>query len=134
MNLDSPEYSKTLTYLMEVETICQDILTLKDTKLELANTLSKLQECLRALQKTDDRKSFLKIGSLFIEHPTEKCKTIIQKEINNVKDQYDDVNMEMKEKLIKKRDIEHEPKIKGFGLRPLSHSEATGLMKGFGIK
>ncbi|KAK5644011.1 hypothetical protein RI129_007856 [Pyrocoelia pectoralis] len=133
MNSQSPDFSKSLTYLIEVETIAQDILTLKDTKLELAHTLSKLQESLRALQKTQDKRSFIKVGSIFVEYPTDYCKLLVEREIENVKEQYDSASKDLRDKLSKKRDIEHEPKIQGIGLRPLSHVEATGLMKGFGL-
>ncbi|KAF5274881.1 hypothetical protein FQA39_LY07063 [Lamprigera yunnana] len=133
MSVESPEYSKTLIYLVEVETVSQDILTLKDTKLELANSLGKLQECLRVLQTSNDRRSYLKVGSLFIQHSTENCIVLIQKEMEELKEQYDAVSIQIKDNISKKRDIEHEPKIEGFGLKPLSHAEAKGLMKGFGI-
>lgn len=74
----TPELSRSLTYLLEVETIAQDILTLKETKLDLANALNKLRESHRALQTTSDKYSFIKVGSLFFNYSTEECKTLIQ--------------------------------------------------------
>ncbi|KAB0796141.1 hypothetical protein PPYR_10202 [Photinus pyralis] len=133
MTSPPPDVTKTLTYLLEVETVAQDILTLKDTKLELAHTLSKLQESLRAFQASQEKKSFIKVGSIFIEYPTGHCEQLVRKEIENVKEQYEVTSKELKDKLSKKRDIEHEPKIEGIGLRPLSHTEAIGLLKGFGL-
>lgn len=55
-------------------------------------------------------------------------------EMDNVKRQYDSTCEELREKVLKMRDIEHEPQIKGIGLRPLTYKEAEGITKGFGVK
>lgn len=73
-----------LKYLIAVEELAQDILTVKETKLELANAQNKLREALRGLQKTEDRMSFLVVGDLHIYKRTKECKGIIEEGKHNV--------------------------------------------------
>lgn len=73
---------KTTKYLEEVEKLAQDILTEKSTKLELSNAANKYNEAIRELQKTESRKSWLKLGSVYIELPVEECKNILIQGIN----------------------------------------------------
>lgn len=73
------EFSKNLTYLTEIEALAQDILTLKEDKLELSHVLNKLQESLRALQKSEEKKTFIKMGPLYLQNSTDDCKSIVQK-------------------------------------------------------
>lgn len=39
----------------------------------------------------------------------------------------------MKKMLEKMRDLEHEPRLEGFSLKPMSLAEAKALHKGFGL-
>lgn len=76
--LPDVEQQNSFIYLKEVETTAQDILTLKQEKIELANAQNKCREALRALETTFDRSTWMKIGSVYIERPTEECKAILR--------------------------------------------------------
>lgn len=77
--LEDVQTQKSYKYLQEVEELAQDILTAKDEKLQLANTQNKLREALASLQYVEDRRTWFKTGSVYIERPTEECKTILKK-------------------------------------------------------
>lgn len=77
--LEDIESQKSYKYLQEVEELAQDILTAKDEKLLLANTKNKLREALSNLQHVEERRTWMKTGMVFIERPTEECKTILRK-------------------------------------------------------
>ena len=68
---------KSFQYLYEVETLAQDILTDKETKLDLSNSRNKFREAFRALQGVEDRRTWMQMGSVFVERPTEECKRIL---------------------------------------------------------
>ncbi|RZC38152.1 p53 and DNA damage-regulated protein 1 [Asbolus verrucosus] len=138
---------KSYQYLFEVETLAQDILTDKETKLDLSNSRNKFREALRALEHTEDRRTWMQMGSVYIERPTEECKAILktgiwdsckQKQIVNVpvlEMENADIDIaeldnSIKKKLHKLRDLEHEPRLEGFTLNPISASEAKALHKG----
>lgn len=76
--VDDIQSQKSYKYLQEVEELAQDILTTKDEKLQLANTQNKFREALRALKDVEDRRTWMKVGSVLIERPTEECKTILR--------------------------------------------------------
>lgn len=69
---------KTIKYLTEVETLAQDILTSKDSKLELSNAHNKYREAFRALQQTHNRKTWMRCGSIYVEMPVDECKTYLK--------------------------------------------------------
>lgn len=78
MNEETCEVKKSTIYLSEVERLAQDILTDKKTKLELANAQNKFREAHRALQQTTERRTWMKLGSVYVELPTEECKNIVK--------------------------------------------------------
>lgn len=72
------EMQKSFTYLKEVEEIAQEILTDKQTKLELANAQNKCREAYRALQSVESRQAWLKIGTVHVQFPKEECRMILK--------------------------------------------------------
>ncbi|XP_044751496.1 uncharacterized protein LOC123311530 [Coccinella septempunctata] len=126
------ETQKSYTYLKEVETVAQDILTLKDMKLELSNAQNKFREALRAIEHSDERTVWMKEGSVYIQRPRQECLIFLRKEIEKSQDDITGLQNSIKDKLNELRDLEHEPRIVGFGLKPLSIREAKTLHKAFG--
>ncbi|CAG9762629.1 unnamed protein product [Ceutorhynchus assimilis] len=126
------EQQKSFIYLQEVETVGQDILTLKEEKLELSNAQNKYREALRALESVFDRNSWIQVGAVYIERPTEECKAILRKEIAKAEEDRNELHEKIKSKVHKLRDLEHEPRLEGFALKPISFTEAKALHKGFG--
>lgn len=47
-------------------------------------------------------------------------------------EEYESVCKDLRSKLLKFRDLEHEPTIAGIGLKPLSSAEAKVIYKSFG--
>lgn len=54
-------------------------------------------------------------------------------EIAKAEEDLDNLHKEIKEKVHKLRDLEHEPRLEGFTLKPISLAEAKVLHKGFGL-
>lgn len=79
--MEDIQSQKSYKYLQEVEELAQDILTAKDEKLLLAKTQNKLREALSNLQHVEDRRTWIKVGMVYIERPTEECKVILRKGI-----------------------------------------------------
>lgn len=69
---------KSFTYLKEVEEAAQEILTDKQTKLDLANAQNKYREAYRALQEVEERRTWLKVGSVYVRLPKEECREILK--------------------------------------------------------
>nr|CAH7720910.1 unnamed protein product [Callosobruchus chinensis] len=131
--LQNIEAQKSYKYLQEVEKVAQDILTAKDNKLQLANAQNKLREAFRALEHIEDRNTFVKVGCVYVEMPTEECKEKLKQEIAEIEEEIDKLRGTVKENTFKLRDLEHEPRLEGFSLKPMSVVEAKALHKGFGL-
>ncbi|XP_017771179.1 PREDICTED: p53 and DNA damage-regulated protein 1-like [Nicrophorus vespilloides] len=120
---------KTLTYLAEVEAVAQEIIQHKEEKLRLSNSRNKFNEALRCLQKTEHRTTFLDLGRTLLEFPKDLAMDLIQKDIKETTDEIDRLHSEIRNKAGVLRDLEHEERIVGFGLKPLSAKEASALSK-----
>ncbi|XP_068895510.1 p53 and DNA damage-regulated protein 1 [Tenebrio molitor] len=131
--LEDVQNQKSFQYLFEVETVAQDILTDKDTKLDLSNARNKFREALRALEGSEDRRTWMQMGSVYIERPTRECKDILKNELANADKDIQELDKSIKNKLHKLRDLEHEPRLEGFTLKPISAAEAKTLHKAFGL-
>lgn len=70
---------KTVKYLAEVEEVAQDVLTNKESKLELSNAHNKYREAFRALQQADSTKTWIKCGLVYVEMNVEDCKSYLKK-------------------------------------------------------
>ncbi|KAL1513068.1 hypothetical protein ABEB36_002544 [Hypothenemus hampei] len=126
------EQQKSFIYLKEVESVAQDILILKEEKLDIANAQNKYREALRALENVYERNSWIQLGSVYVERPTEECKALLRKEISKAEDNLANLHEEIKGKIHMLRDLEHEPRLEGYSLKPISVAEAKALHKGFG--
>ncbi|CAG9838934.1 unnamed protein product [Diabrotica balteata] len=133
MPLKDVQTQKSYKYLQEVETVAQDILTLKEEKLSIANTQNKLREALTALKYVDDRQTWVEIGSIYIQLPTEEAKYLLQDEIRKAEDDLKDLQNKIRSKSQDLRDLEHQPRIEGLTLKPISNIEAKALNKAFGF-
>lgn len=69
---------KTREYLEAVESLAQDILTERSTKLELSNAANKYNEGIRALEKTEERKTWLRISDFYLELPVGECVNLLK--------------------------------------------------------
>ncbi|KAI4470704.1 hypothetical protein MML48_1g09239 [Holotrichia oblita] len=144
----TPEIKKSTIYLTEVETLAQQILTDKESKLRLSNAQNKFREAYRALQQNFDKKSWMKLGSVYIEIPTEECKNIMKNgktsshyfssnyvftELDKITLDIDNLHETIRDKVHKLRDLEHQPGIEGFRLKPMTAAEVKAINKGFGL-
>lgn len=132
MPLENVQTQKSYKYLQEVETVAQDILTLREEKVELANTQNKLREALTALKHTDDRHTWVLTGSTYIQLLTDEAKSLLQDEINKAEHDLNILHNKIKTKSQELRDLEHQPRIEGLTLKPISNFEAKALNKAFG--
>ncbi|KAJ8925284.1 hypothetical protein NQ315_009112 [Exocentrus adspersus] len=130
--LQNLETDKSYKYLYEVETLAQDLLTAKETKKEIANAQNKFREALRSIEQTEERRTWIQIGSVYVEKPSVDCINLLRSEIAKAEEDLNNLHKEIKEKMYKLRDLEHEPRLEGFTLKPLSLAEAKGLHKAFG--
>ncbi|CAH1164243.1 unnamed protein product [Phaedon cochleariae] len=119
--------------LMEVETVAQDILTLREEKLALANAQNKFREALNALKESEERNNWIQVGAVFVERPVDECRNILREEISKADDDLRSLQNKIREKSQNLRDLEHQPRLEGFTLKPISVAEAKALQKGFGL-
>lgn len=54
-------------------------------------------------------------------------------ELTKAENELNDLHQDLKEKTHKLRDLEHEPRLEGFTLKPISVAEAKTLHKAFGL-
>ncbi|XP_022919964.1 p53 and DNA damage-regulated protein 1 [Onthophagus taurus] len=130
----SGDLDKSIIYLTEVEKLGQDILTQKETKLQLSNAQNKFREAYRALQDCHERKTWLKVGSVYVQLPVEECRGILKEEIDKVTIDIDNLYENIKDNVSKLRDLEHLPGIEGFRLKPMTGKEADAIHKAYGFK
>lgn len=78
MSLSDIETQKSYKYLYEVETLAQNILTLKEERLELENGRNKVREAFRALEAIDKRRTWMQVGQVYVERPTAECKGLLK--------------------------------------------------------
>ncbi|CAG9859299.1 unnamed protein product [Phyllotreta striolata] len=133
MPLEDVQTQKSFKYLQEVETVAQDILTLKEDKLQAANAQNKLREALSSLKQTEERNSWLQKGSIYVQLPTEEIAAILKDEIAKSDDDLRDLRNKIRSKSQQLRDLEHQPRIEGLTLKPISNREAEALNKAFGF-
>ncbi|GJQ68750.1 hypothetical protein Trydic_g17282 [Trypoxylus dichotomus] len=133
MNDETPEIKKSTIYLTEVEALAQDILTDKETKLELSNAQNKFREAYRALQQSTEKSAWMKFGLVYIQLPTKECQNLMKNELDKVTLDVDNLHKAIKDKVHKLRDLEHQPGIEGFRLTPMTGAEAKAINKGFGL-
>ncbi|XP_018563331.2 p53 and DNA damage-regulated protein 1-like [Anoplophora glabripennis] len=131
--LQDLQTQKSYKYLHEVETLAQEILTAKETKMQIANAQNKFREALRAIESTEERRTWIQMGTVYIERPSSECKNILRSEIAKAEEDLDNLHKKIKEMVYKLRDLEHEPRLEGFTLKPISVAEAKALHKGFGL-
>ncbi|KAJ8977489.1 hypothetical protein NQ317_001772 [Molorchus minor] len=97
-NLQDLQTQKSYRYLQEVETVAQDILTTRETKLELSNAQNKFREALRALEKIEDRNTWMQLGSVYIKRNTDHCKVLLRNEIAKAEEDLNSLQKEIKDK------------------------------------
>lgn len=131
-SMNDPQVNKTLTYLRQVETVAQEVLAKKHLKIELSNGRNKFNEAYRALQKSDENHAFLKCGSCYLRFPKDVAIDVLKEDIKTSTEEIDELHEEIRRKVSDLRELEHQPGIVGFGLKPLSGVEARAISKGFG--
>jgi len=130
--LQKIEQQKSLKYLEEVEIVGQNILSLKEERLQYSNAQNKYREALRALEQVTDRDSWFQLGSIYIRRPTKIYKKMLRTELDKTDENLKDLSEVIKENVQKLRDLEYEPRLEGIALKPMSLAETKAIHKAFG--
>lgn len=109
-----------------LDAAAEDVLTDKQTIIDLSRRSNETREALRALDKETSHKTWICVGQQFIKLPTAKAKEILKRDQR----QYlEDLRRGLKKKFNKVHDLEGKPEAKAFNLKALSEEELTGIVK-----
>ncbi|CAH1793670.1 unnamed protein product [Owenia fusiformis] len=117
-----------LIELGESEMAAEDVLTDRQTIVDLDRKRNKTREALRSLQKDKEtEKTWLCMGNMFLKLPKPKAKEMLQKDFDQLDEEINKLRKNLKIKVDKLRDIEQEDSLKGFHLQPLSKEELKAI-------
>ncbi|XP_070574520.1 p53 and DNA damage-regulated protein 1-like [Ptychodera flava] len=122
----TPEF--VLNYLGQVEELAEEILTDKQTVVDLDRKRNKNREAIRALGKVQPTpgkadKTWVCFGNMFLKIPRADAKNLLEKDQKELDTEIDKIRKGLKPKVSKLHDMEGRPDIKGFNLNALSKDE-----------
>ena len=118
--------------LEEMEQAAEEILSEKETSIQLDKRRHQTREALRTLQKDKtDKKVDLCFGNLFIKMPKHKAKALLEKDHEQLDDEIDGIRKSLKVKVNKLRDIEGKEELKGFDLKAIPKEDLAAIKELF---
>jgi len=121
--------SKIVTCLADLEEAAEDILTDRQTIIDLDRTRNGNREALRHLRKQEEKKSWIIMGSTFFKLDTESVETILNKDQEKLDKEINDLRDNLKKKMDRIKDLEGRPALKGFDLKPLNRDEMSAIYR-----
>uniref|UniRef100_A0A0K8TR70 P53 and DNA damage-regulated protein 1 n=1 Tax=Tabanus bromius TaxID=304241 RepID=A0A0K8TR70_TABBR len=118
---------KTIEILVESEKIADDILVIKGELIALDKQRHETNEALRNVQKTDEKKVLITIGTMLVKVERERALDILQKEKVRVDAEINKLRSDEKIFLEKLRYLEYTSPIKGLNLKPLDRDEISAI-------
>ncbi|KAK3586685.1 hypothetical protein CHS0354_039154 [Potamilus streckersoni] len=126
--MDAQFTQKLVNELTSLEEVAEEILADKQEMIDLDKRRQKTREAVRALQKDKKiQKTWVCFGNTFLKLSTQQTKKLLEKDMRQIDDEIDEIRHNLKPKVNKLRDLEHQDDIKGFNLRPLSKEELQSL-------
>jgi len=124
--------SELLTYIKEVESKAEEVLSDRREIVDLDRKRNQNREAIRALKSTEGQedKTWLAMGNTFFKLPTDKAKNLIEKDQVSLDREINILRSNLKTKVNSLRDLEGHEKLKGFDLKALSSDEMKALQSG----
>lgn len=124
--------------LSNIELLADDIIDTKQQIVNLDARRLKTKEASVKLRQAaasghNPQKHWVCIGDMFIKLNTNDTRNIILDDQYNLDEGVEKLREDLKEKVIKLRELEGKPKVKGFNLKPLKKEEILALRTGFKI-
>ncbi|XP_046383653.1 p53 and DNA damage-regulated protein 1-like [Ischnura elegans] len=119
--------NKVLQGVSESEEIAEDILGDRGLIVELERRKNALREASRALERGDGDKVWILNGPFFVKMKTKDARDLIRRDTQNISHEVESIRNKLKVKVDKLRDVENQPNLKGFNLKPLSRNELAAL-------
>lgn len=121
------DQEKTLTYLVSVEKLAEEILSDKHEIIMLDKRRNQNREALRDLTKSSQNKCWVTVGSVLIKHKVEAAKLLLEADQKQLQIDINKLRSDLKLKVNNLRDLEMQPPVPGLMLVPMSHKETQGL-------
>lgn len=126
--------AKTLTYLVAVEKLADEILSDKQEIILLDKRRNQNREALRDLTKAQQKQCWVTVGSVLVKHNLESTKLLLEADQKQINIDINTLRSNLKVKLNNLRDLEMQPPVPGLMLVPMSNKETevlsrTGLIK-----
>ncbi|KAG2461225.1 p53 and DNA damage-regulated protein 1 isoform X1 [Polypterus senegalus] len=121
-----------LQFLAEVEEVAEEVLADKQQMIDLDKKRNRNREALRVLQN-DGESSKVKMcfGNMFIKLPKEKAIEMIKKDQQQLDQEINTLQNQLKSKVNHLNDLQGKPELKGFNLVPLTKDEMQAVAKVF---
>ncbi|KAJ6633087.1 p53 and DNA damage-regulated protein 1 [Pseudolycoriella hygida] len=115
--------TKTINLLIETERLADKILQNKHEIVALDKRRQHTREAIREVEKSDEKKAWIAVGSMLIEMKKEKALELLQKDQNVINQEINKLRSDQKVLVGQHRDLEFADPLKGFDLNPLSRDE-----------
>ena len=119
---------KALHIFSELDAAAEDVLTDKQTIIDLSRKSNETRRAIRTLEKEEKNKSWVCVGQTFIKIPTKKATEILKRDQLHYNEEIDSLRNGLKQKVNKVRDLEGKPEAKAFNLKALSKSDLVGIV------
>ncbi|XP_047117148.1 G patch domain and ankyrin repeat-containing protein 1 homolog isoform X1 [Schistocerca piceifrons] len=129
--LENPQHS--LRLLSEIEEIGEEILRDRNEVVALDRRRNQTREALRAIQKSTADKVWVSVGSLLIKIPEKKATEMLKRDQIQVDVEINKMRSELKLKVNKLRDMEHQAPVPGLMLNALTSSEMGAIKTAMGF-
>ncbi|XP_049816745.1 p53 and DNA damage-regulated protein 1 [Schistocerca nitens] len=129
--LENPQHS--LRLLSEIEEIGEEILRDRNEVVALDRRRNQTREALRAIQKSAADKVWVSVGSLLIKIPEKKATEMLKRDQIQVDVEINKMRSELKLKVNKLRDMEHQAPVPGLMLNALTSSEMGAIKTAMGF-
>ncbi|XP_067007861.1 p53 and DNA damage-regulated protein 1 [Anabrus simplex] len=129
--LENPQRS--LEYLSEVEELGEDILTDRQEIVALDRRRNHNREAIRALTTPSENKAWMTIGSLLVKLPTEKATEVLKKDQVQLDVEINKIRSNLKVKVNRLRDLEHQSPVPGLMLKAMSPQEISTIKVAMGV-
>ncbi|KAG8234311.1 hypothetical protein J437_LFUL013051 [Ladona fulva] len=121
------DMKKILNEIGAAEEIAEDIMGDRGLVVELDKRRNALREASRALERDSSGKVWILNGPFFVKMKKQSAKEVLLRDQQNISNEVDTIRNGLKEKVNKLRDIENQPSLKGFDLKPLHRRELSVL-------
>jgi len=115
-----PQTDKIMKDFLDLEKAAEDLLTDKQTLIDLDRRRNNNRVCIRQLGKISEKKVHLVMGNTFFRLETKEAQAVVEKDQVETEAKVEKLRNGMKEKMEKVYNVEGRPMLRGFDLKPLN--------------